>query len=168
MKFTLLIFLLFCFGCETKKGNTTKESKTRIKKFLIGDIDNDKIQDTAFVTLKDDEPIDLVSITFSKTIPSFSFESLGVHIQKVQDFNRDNRNEIMIFSRTHEGWWNEISIWSFYNKNWKEIAKTRGFIADDKDFENRIIKENGSYYLIGDDMWNEDEKGVFLKTRVKI
>jgi hypothetical protein len=168
MKFTLFIFLLFCFGCEAKKGNTTSESKTKIKKFLIGDIDNDKIQDTAFVTLKDDEPIDMVSITFSKTIPSFSLESLGVHIQKVQDFNGDNKNEIMIFSRTHEGWWNKISIWSFYNKNWNVIAKTRAFISEDKDFENRIIKENGNYYLIGDDMWNEDEKGAFLKTRVKI
>ncbi|OUL63910.1 hypothetical protein [Flavobacterium sp. AJR] len=168
MKFVLFVFLIFCFGCETKKDNTARETKTEIKRFIIGDVNNDKIQDTAFVRVISHNNLDQVAIEFSKIIPPLSFESLGVYIQKVNDLNGDNRNEIIIFSRTHEGWWNEISIWSFYNQKWEKIAKTKAFISEDKDFKNRIIKENGNYFLIGDDMWNEDEKGAFLKTKVKI
>lgn len=44
-------------------------------------------------------------------------------------------------TRTNEGWWNNISVWSFKSGTWNEIAETNAFISDDKDFENRIIKE---------------------------
>jgi hypothetical protein len=94
--------------------------------------------------------------------------SLGSVIKETQDLNGDKANEIIIFSRTHEGWWNYVSVWTFKKGKWKELASVKGFIDDDRDFENRIVKENGKYYLIGEDQWNEDEKGEFVKTKVRI
>ena len=64
-----------------------------------------------------------------------------------EDLNNDNANEIIIFSRTNEGWWNYIYVMSFKNGKWEEIAKTKGFISEDKDFENRIIKEKNQFYI---------------------
>ncbi len=184
-----LILLLLIFGCESKnKKSIPKKAKTQnsverkieieSKKFFVGDIDNDKINDTAFISLKRNietneiecgEKNCYINIKFSKNIPEISFDqSLGVFISKTEDLNNDNANEIIIFSQSYEGWWNYISVFSFKNGTWNEIAKTKAFVFENQDFENRIIKENGNYYLIGEDQWNEDKNGEFLKTKLKI
>ena len=180
-----LILLLLILGCEhkNKKNNSIKKSvkeKSVIEndKFFVGDINNDKINDTAFISLKRNietneiecgEKNCYINIKFSKNIPEISFDqSLGVFITKTKDLNNDNANEILIFSRTNEGWWNYISVKSFDGKNWNELARTKAFVSENQDFENRIIKENNNYYLVGEDQWNEDENGEFLKTKVKI
>ena len=57
---------------------------------------------------------------------------------------------------------------SFDGKNWNELAATKAFVSDDEDFENRIIKKNGNFYLVGENQWEEDEEGNFKKVTVKI
>lgn len=189
MKLRFLILLLIFFSCETKKKNdTSKATKTENslktksiierRKFFVGDVNNDKINDTAFIALKRNvetneieckEKNCLINVTFSKNIPEISFDqSLGVVIMKAEDFNNDKANEIIIFSRTNEGWWNNIYIWTFKNGRWKEIARTKGFISENKDFENRIIKEKTHFYLIGENQWKEDKNGEFEKTKIRI
>lgn len=189
MKIRFLIFLLVVYSCETKhKKSVSKNSeiekqshkkiKTENRKFFVGDFDNDKVNDTAFVNYKwniDTNEIECgknncdINIEFKKTIPKISFsQSLGIVVAKTEDVNNDNANEIIVFSRTNEGLWNNISVWSFKNKNWKEIAETNAFIGNDKDSENRVIKEKGEYYLIGEDKWNEDENGDFKKIKIKL
>ena len=189
MKIIFLILLLVAYGCETKtKKSISKNSEiekpiqkkieTENRKFFVGDFDNDKVNDTAFVNYKwniETNEIECgknncdINIEFKKNIPKISFaQSLGIVVAKTEDVNNDNANEIIVFSRTNEGWWNNISVWSFKNKTWKEIAETDAFISEDKDFENRIIKEKGKYYLIGEDKWNEDENGNFKKVKVKL
>jgi hypothetical protein len=189
MKIRFLILLLVVYGCETKtKKSISKNSeiekpilnKIEIenRKFFVGDFDNDKVNDTAFVNYKwniETNEIECgknncdINIEFKKNIPKISFaQSLGIFVTKTEDVNHDNANEIIIFSRTNEGWWNSISVWSFKNGIWNEIAKTDAFISEDKDFENRIIKEKGKYYLIGEDKWKEDNNGNFNLVKVKI
>lgn len=189
MKIRFLIFLLIAFGCDTKtkksisksseiKKTIQKKIETENRKFFIGDVDNDKVNDTAFVNYKwniETNEIECgknncdINIEFKKNIPKISFvHSLGIVVSKTEDVNNDKANEIIIFSRTNEGWWNNISVWSFKNGTWNKIAETDAFISDDKDFENRIIKENGKYYLIGEDKWNEDEKGDFKTVKIKL
>ena len=172
MKFRLLILSLVILGCETKKLETVSE------KFSIGNINNYKENDTAFVSLKRNIETDeiecgenncLIDIEFTENIPKISIDqSLGVFISKTGDLNDDKANEIIIFSRTNEGYWNNISVWSFKGRKWNEIAKTRAFISENLDFENRITKEDGNYYLIGENQWEQDENGDFKKIKVKI
>lgn len=172
MKFRLLIFSLVILGCETRKLETVN------KKFSIGNINNYKENDTAFVSLKRNIETDeiecgenncLINIEFTENIPKISIDqSLGIFISKTGDLNDDKANEIIIFSRTNEGYWNDISVWSFKGRKWNEIAKTRAFISENLDFENRITKEDGNYYLIGENQWEEDENGDFKKLKVKI
>jgi len=175
MKLLFLILGLIFFSCETKnKGiitETNKLEKTSEKKqsFYVGDVNNDKVQDTAFVNFNKHNEYGDIKISFKMNIPEIELrQSFGVLIKKTEDLNFDGTNEIVIFSRTSEGWWNYISVWSFHDNNWKELKKTKGFISDDKDFENRIVKDKNQYYLIGDDQWNEDEKGNFKKVKLKI
>lgn len=179
----LLIFLFLISSCKFYRKSSLKKSIDEKSiseevKFFVGDINNDKINDTAFISLKRNietyeiENIEkecYINIKFSRNIPDINIDrSLGVFITKTDDLNKDNSNEILIFSRTREGWWNYIFLYSFDGKSWIELAKTRGFVRENKDFENRIIKENDEFFLIGDDQWNEDENGQFLKTKIKI
>lgn len=190
MKIKFLILLLIICSCETKSkksipdnSKTEKPVKEKIgiedRKFFVGDIDNDKVSDTAFVYYKwNDETNEIecgekicnIDIEFKRNIPKISIEQrlVGVWVMKTEDINHDNANEILIFSRTNEGWWKNISVWSFQKGTWNEIAKTNAFISDDKDFENHIIKEKGKYYLIGQDKWNEDENGNFKIIKIKL
>ncbi|MBF4485882.1 MULTISPECIES: hypothetical protein [unclassified Flavobacterium] len=189
MKIRFLILLLVIYSCETKTEKSISK-KTKIekpitdkieiynRKFFVGDLDNDKINDTAFVNYKWNvitSEIECgrnscdIDIEFKDNIPKISFaQSLGIFVVKTEDVNNDKANEIIVFSRTNEGWWNNISIWSFKNRIWHMIAKTNAFISEDKDFENRIIKEKGKYYLIGQDKWEEDENGNFKIIKVKL
>lgn len=189
MKNIILILLLVVYGCETKTKKSISRKKevekplqntikTENRRFFAGDFDNDKVNDTAFVNYKwniETNEIECgknncdITIEFKNNLPKISFaQSLGIVVAKTEDVTNDNANEILIFSRTNEGWWNTISVWSFKNGKWNEIAATTGFLSDDKDFENRIIKEKGTYYLIGDDKWNEDESGNFKKVKVRL
>lgn len=190
MKIKFLILLLILFGCESKsKKSLSSNSKieksiqkkivTENLKIFVGDIDNDKVNDTAFVHYKwNDETNEIecgekicyIDVEFKRNIPKISIEQrlTGIVVMKTEDVNHDDANEIIIFSRTNEGWWNNISVWSFKNSTWIEIAKTNAFISDDKDFKNRIIKEKGKYYLIGQDKWTEDENGDFKEIKIKL
>jgi hypothetical protein len=160
------------------KENISKTTETENKKFFIGDVNNDKINDTAFISLKrnlETNEIEcggkncIINVTFSANIPEISFdESLGVVIMKTEDLNNDQANEIIVFSRTNEGWWDNIYVWTFKNGNWKEIARTKGFISENKDFENRIIKEKNHFYLVGENQWEENKNGEFEKVKIRI
>ena len=181
MKIRYLILILIFFSCQTKTEKPiSKNSKIEIenRKFFIGDINNDEINDTAFVNYKwnlETNEIECgknncdINIEFTENIPKITIaQSLGIVVAKIEDLNNDNANEIIIFSRTTEGWWNKVSVWSFKSGTWNEIAETKAFISEDKDFENRIIKEKGKYYLIGENKLEEDENGNFKKVKVKV
>ena len=189
MKIRFFILLLIIFGCETKnkksvseKIETKKLTSQKIEiennKYFVGDINKDKVNDTAFINVKRNIGTNeiecgnkncFINIKFSKNIPEISFEqSLGVFVAKTEDLNKDNANEIITFSRTYEGWWNNISVWTLKNGKWNEIGKTKGYISENKDFENRIVKENNKYYLIGENQFKENEKGEFIEMKIKI
>ncbi|MFH6996122.1 hypothetical protein [Flavobacterium sp. FlaQc-48] len=187
IRFLILLLVIYSCGTKTEKSISKKpelekpilnEIEIHKKKFFVGDFDNDKIDDTAFVNYKWNvitNEIECgknncdIDIQFKSNIPKISFaQSLGIFVAKTEDVNNDKANEIIVFSRTNQGWWNNISIWSFKNRTWHMIAKTNAFISEDKDFENRIIKEKGKYYLIGQDKWEEDENGNFKIIKVKL
>jgi hypothetical protein len=188
MKIIILILLVVFLGCETKTPKSvskTTETKKPIKekieiehkKFFVGDVNNDKINDTAFIYLKRNietneiecgEKKSVINVTF-KNIPKISFDqTLGIVVMKTEDLNNDKANEIIVFSRTNQGWWNNIYVWTFKNGNWKEIARTKGFVSENKNFENRIIKNKNHFYLVGENQWEENKNGEFEKIKVRI
>ncbi|MBW3517906.1 hypothetical protein [Flavobacterium sp. NKUCC04_CG] len=182
MKTRFLLLLLLFFSCQPKKERIDKIVHPKIEveysRFFVGDINNDQEKDTAFVILKREiETGELVSegnnytinIEFSNGIPKISIDhSLGVFVAKTEDLNGDEANEIILFSRTNEGYWNDISVWSFMGGKWNQIGHTKAFVSENKDFENRIINEHGEYFLIGEDPWELDALGKFKRIRVKI
>lgn len=187
MKHLIYILIIFFFSCQSRNSDNkmTKQSidNQNIEHvrdtFLIGDINNDKKQDTAFmlydlIIRKDSMQENYCAnkecnmiIKFANNIPELEIrQSIGIYIKKINDLNNDKANEMMIFSRWTEGWWEDIYIYSFRNNKWIELAKTNAFLEEDKDWENRIVKLNSQYYLIGDDKWNESKGIRSLKVKI--
>lgn len=172
--------LLVIFGCRTKKKETEKVIQTTIesKAFFVGDINNDQENDTAFISFKRNietneveglENNCCIKVEFKGSIPAITLDqNSGIFIAKTEDLNNDKVNEIIIFAQTNEGYWNNISVWSFKGRKWNEIARTKAFISENQDFGNRIVKEKGNYYLIGENQWKENKNGDFEKVKVKI
>jgi hypothetical protein len=149
--------------------------------YFIGDINKDKKDDSAYVNYdriigvdssiqKECANIDCeVTIKFSSNIPQLIIpQSLGLNIQKTEDLNNDEANEIMLFSQWHEGYWGNIYVYSLVNSKWTELARTKAFLSEDKDWENRIIKSKDDYFLLGDG-WDDSKGGLTERSiRIKI
>jgi hypothetical protein len=152
-----------------------KDSIYKTVKFDIGDVDNDKINDYATVDIFKDKDADanevveyLINIKFSNNDLEIGFYPCkGIYITKIADINKDGSNDIIIFSKIHEGSWYDISVWTFKNKKWEQITGTKGFCAENKDFENRVMKIKGHYFLIGETS-ELDKNGDFEKVMIKL
>ena len=186
MKFCVYIVLLILVGCGFIKENVVSNnqllSKITIENriYLVGDINNDKLNDTAYITYKRNVETDevfceaneincFIDVKFNQNIPDLRFrDSNGIVVLKTGDFNNDLSNEIIIFSRIDEGWWNDVSIWSLKNNSWVMLVKTKAFISEEKDFNNRVVKIDDYYYLIGHNQFEEDINGNFTEIKIRI
>lgn len=176
MKKVIVFLFLFqlSFGQVNPEESSVeyKDSIVETKKFYIGDVDNDKKEDFVTVIISrnketNDVIHDVINVKFSNDNFEMGFyPSEAIYITKTKDVNNDGSNEIIIFSKTHEGWWNDISIWTFKNKKWEKVAKTKGFCSDNKDFENRVVITNGKYFLNGE-IWDFNE-GDIKKVKIKL
>ncbi|MEG1377716.1 MAG: hypothetical protein RSC81_11610 [Myroides sp.] len=185
LKLYIYIILLILFSCKGRKEDVIgdkKEASLKIRTenriFVVGDINGDKVNDTAFISYKinietneiECEAADhSISLKFKENIPDLKFyDTKGIVIKRTEDLNRDTSNEIVVFARTNQGWWNDVSIWSLKNNSWVMLAKTKAFMSEEKDFNNRIVKIDNHYYLIGDNQLEEDSNGNFDKIKIKI
>lgn len=128
-----------------------------VEKYAVGDINNDKEQDTATLSYDfnyiKNQVIDQSkrNIKFSKGIPDISIpESKAIFADKAVDLNNDQANEMLVFSRPGDSNWNNLIIYSFKKGKWLQLATTRCFYSDYSDEINRIIKRKNKYYLVGD------------------
>ena len=191
-KFLIIIFGLGILSCsdKTTKDNNHKSELTtsntdsnKIKNstswiehvnepYFVGDINNDKNYDSAYViydrVIGADSSIQKecvnkdceVTIKFSSNIHQLVIpQSLGLNIQKTEDLNNDKANEIILLSKWFEGYWGYIYVYSLNNSKWTELARTKAFLSKDKDWENRIIKHKDGYFLLGDG-WDDNRGGV--------
>ncbi len=160
-------------------ATTDKNIEHIVIPYFVGDINGDKIKDTAFVTYKRlirlDSTIEKdcvnqdceVKIEFTSYIPELIIpQSPGLTIEKTEDLNKDNSNELILFSQTFEGFWYNLYIWTYKNNKWTEVARTKAFLSKDEDFQKRIIKSNSNFYLVGDG-W-DDSKGGLTNRNIKI
>lgn len=181
MKLSYLIIILSITSCSNNKSTISVE-KNKIehihRTFEVGDIDNNSKKDIATIDYNFDNDNDilvcnrktcLIEIKFGSNIPILKIDnSKGIFIKKTSDLNNDGANEIIIFARTNEGWWNNIYAFSLQKNKWIELAQTKGFLTEDETFTNRIENLNGNFFLLGDD-WNENYDSIQMRSlRIQI
>ena len=150
-----------------------KDSIVETKKFYIGDVNNDELKDYAIsVASRNKETNDVIrnsiDVKFSNNNETIGFyPSNGIYITTTEDINKDGSQEIIIFSMTNEGWWNDVSVWSFKKGEWDEVTRTKAFCSDSEDFKNRVKNKNGKYFLVGDD-YEFAKKGIIKKIKIRL
>jgi len=166
---------------ENLEGPENNKVEHLNKRYSVGDLNNDKIADTAFVdydqSVKADGTIEKicmnknceVTIRFNNNIPDLTIQqSVGIYIKNAEDLNADNANEIVLFSEWFEANWCNLYVWTFKGGKWKEIARTKAFLSEDKDFEKRIVKSKSKFYILGDS-WDDSKGGVIARSlKIKI
>lgn len=173
----LLLFLsVSCSKMPVRSTISGNNNLHRIKKtFKVGDVNNNGKKDIATVDYIYDFTNDqvscndkscLIAILFDGKIPPLEIENTrSIYVEKTFDINDDGANEILIFSLTNEGFWNTISVYSLQHNQWKEVAKTKGFLSENRQFKDRVIKSNGNYFLIGDG-WEDDLQERSIKQKL--
>jgi hypothetical protein len=189
MKAIFLLLILFTFNsCLKNSGEKAAEIKvldkkvgsenqTRsiVEKYPVGDINNDEKPDMATIgynysyltdQVRTNDHNGFIDIAFSAGIPDLRINNtLDVFTKPTPDLNNDGANEILVFSR-FESNWNNILVYSFSVGSWKKLAEAKCLYDDYRDLTDRIIKEEGNFYLLGDS--GDESKGELEKRVVKI
>ena len=163
--YSLFLTLIYCKHNKNREPNATTIPETAIvdssrhvvEKYPVGDINNDKVQDTAILSYDfnyiKNQVIDQSerNIKFSKGIPDISIpESKAIFADIAVDLNNDEANEMLVFSRPGDDNWNNLIVYSFKNGKWLQLTTARCFYSDFSDEINRIIRQKNKYYLLGD------------------
>jgi hypothetical protein len=151
------------------------------KPFILGDINNDKISDTAFVftpayyatidTSISLEPL-LDScinnqcynrVKFSCKLPEIYIEnSIWGFVEKIDDLDEDGINEIIFQTNWYIGTHVEIYIYSFFNGKWVVLAKNNRYEEDS--YKNLITKIDKRKFKFRIEYFNKHKHDLMNKT----
>jgi hypothetical protein len=181
---TFLIILLLTFGC-TNSGNNLKNktvkkdtndihknslSKTNFRNTdtcLLGDINADKKNDTAFVVLpkfvNPEDPLDggcvnnncEVSVKFSNRLPPFTFgQAISAGVYNIGDIDKDSVCEIMFCPGWFIGCWGTMRFYSLKNNTWNEFGLAKGYMCVEEDPTKRVkIINNHTIEVVEDSLY---------------
>ncbi len=146
--------------------------------YILGDIDGDKIGDTAGVDYE--QVVDAndslsndcgrgtcyMTAKFGKSIPDITRSSCyGMSIEPLPDLNGDGRDEIIMGTYYSHGCCHDLLVWSYDGKKWHLLAEANTFTDEEPDAP-RVRKEKKGYYLHYRN-WNEEGEDIVGK-KVKI
>lgn len=195
-KFILIILILntfFTLKGQTESTNAISVKDTIInnirktivssewKPFVMGDINNDNIIDTAFVytpayfasidTIISSEPI-LDScinhqyynrVRFSCKLPEIYIEnSIWGIIEKIDDLDEDGINEIIFQTNWYVGTHVEIYIYSYFNGKWIVLAENNRYQEDS--YKNLVTKIDKSKFKFRIEYFNKRKHDYLNKT----
>ncbi|MGX7666719.1 hypothetical protein [Flavobacterium pedocola] len=173
----------------TKTTDTVKEKEeieaAMTDTVLLGDINNDKITDTAFIytppTIKHvDENGEILyqfgcvdnncfnKITFSCKIPEIYFEgSVWGAVDNAGDLNKDGYNELIFSPNWFTSCWGSLYLYSFNGKEWKPITKVTYRRCSDEPLKSHVIKIKNKYYLKGLEFVDGDDQEYKVEVKLK-
>src|SRR6476660_889570 len=129
--FLQMILLFFNFTVSAQDSEPKVETEVDIE--ILGDINDDKVVDTAFVTkpkfIDEDHWGDCrnggceVTISFSCKLPELGFgNAVDAGIESIGDVDGDGFAEVIAVRGWTIGCWGQYHFYSMKNGRWKEIA----------------------------------------------
>ncbi|MBC7425941.1 MAG: hypothetical protein H7321_05345 [Bacteroidia bacterium] len=192
---SFVLLSLNCCNSPTDKAKTisVKDTITIKKKnekflvagewrpFILGDINNDKISDTAFIyyppyygysdtSITSDsmfegfvDNFDYNRVRFSCKLPEFTIEnSIWGFVEKTKDLDGDGINEIIFQTGWFIGTHVNIYIMSYYNGKWVRLAQNNRYEQDS--YKNLITKVDNTKFRFRIEYFNEDQGDYINKT----
>lgn len=174
---------------DTTKTDTIKETEeieaADIDTVLLGDINHDKIKDTAFVytppTFKYlNEKGEVMyshgcldntcynKISFSCKMSEIYYEdSVWGSIENIGDLNNDGYNELIFSPGWFTSCWGALYIYNFDGNKWKQSTTVSYRRCDEGSLKSHVVKIKNNYYLKGLTFEDGDDKEYKVKIKLK-
>ncbi|WP_294820464.1 hypothetical protein [uncultured Flavobacterium sp.] len=145
---------------------------------VIGDIDNDKIIDTAFITgpkwLNDEDgwgdpvitPYE-IDITFSCSLPAIHHGNAVMgYIEDIGDIDGDGVSEVIVVPIWFIGCWGNMEFYTLKDGQWHNFGSAGCHICTDEIYLGRITKLSRNKIKVMEDAWDEDVADRIRKPKV--
>lgn len=165
----LLILVVCVFPYRNKDIKSGMVKKYRTDTIVIGDINNDKVIDTAYITAEDTEPFECVdcdiNITFSAGLSPIRFEgAIGGNIENIGDIDADGMCEIILIPHWYVGCWGKMRFYTYKNNKWVFLDDARTRICEEESFLPRIKKVNRNKIRVMEEVWEDAD--IILKPKI--
>jgi hypothetical protein len=167
--------ILATSASKCKHHFNTAEHRS-IDTIVLGDINNDKIIDTAFVKgasypAENSDSWDCTNcnteITFSNGLPTiYCGNAIGAQVCNIGDIDEDGAAEIMIIPWWFVGCWSQLHFHTLKNSSWNEFERAKIRICEDEDLSLRVKKIKKNKFSVTEDIPNEDYSEVKLVKRI--
>ena len=184
--FIILLFVIFGFFPKSNITNSfIKKNGVKNDTITLGDINNDKISDTAFIytppTIKHlDDNGELFyhfgcvdnncfnKITFSCKIPEIYFDnSVWGYIENIGDLNNDGYNELIFSPGWFSSCWGQLYIYNFDGNKWTKATNVSYRRCEEESLKSHIVKIKKKYFLKGIELVDGDDKEYKLEIKLK-
>ena len=171
IKYVFVLFIVFYFP-----NATAQPTAFDIEHIVMGDLNNDKITDTAFVKgpkfLNESDGWGdctngdcKITVSFSCDMPNISLpNAVSGSVENIGDIDDDGIAEIIIVPSWFVGCWGEIHFFTLKNKRWKEIGKARTNICREESYRNRIKKTESRKIKVTEELLIDGD--VVEKTKI--
>lgn len=168
LKIIFIAILLFTASCNSMKKelkNKVKIQKEKWESFILGDLNNDGINDTAFVytpkyyeteDIKNSDYIQFDSCVNNKCFNKIKFSSSfnGIYInnslwgkvEAIDDLDGDGINEIIFQTNWWIGTHVEIIIYSYNKKTKKWVILANNRLYGEESYKERVTKINNNRF----------------------
>lgn len=141
-----LITITLLFSFHNKEGiRPTVFNETETDTIVIGDINNDKIIDTAFVkgpkwiNEEDgwgDPEFYNINISFSCNVPDITNDNaVGAYVENIGDIDNDGFSEIIVVPGWWIGCWGRLHFYSFKKGKWKHLDYAERNVCEDDNYK---------------------------------
>ena len=192
-----LIILLLAFGCNNSdyelKNKIVVTGEKSIQKevnaitnfndidtCLLGDINSDKKNDTAFIIIpkfiNQNDPLDggcvdnncEINVKFSNNFPTLIFrQAISAGIYNIGDIDKNGVSEIMLCPGWFQGCWGTMRLYSLKNNIWNEFGVASGYMCGEENIIERIKIIDKHTIEITEDILVDGER-VKKKKRITI
>lgn len=154
--------------------------------FILGDINNDGITDTAFVItpplkisidsadpsmsrpydFADENPTN--KVRFSCKLPEINYpKSVWGEIENLGKLSGGEVSDLLFVPGWFQGCWSSLNVFQYHNKKWINVGSAIYNICDDISYKDRVSFKNGKYYILGEKFNTQTGEIKDYKVRIK-
>lgn len=177
---SLLLLSVFSFGGRDKFAHINKplQGPTDTDTLVIGDINNDKIIDTAFVVgpkwLNEEDgwgdpktsPYE-IDVHFSCGLPVIhDGNAVTGYIENIGDIDEDGVSEVIVVPIWFIGCWGRMKFYTYKKGQWRYFGDADCHICTDEKYIGRITKLSKNKIRVIEDAWDSEAADRVKKPKI--